>query len=214
MNKFIKMVIDELEEYDRVFDYSMADEFENSLNCHVYYGETRYCIVFDEWDYVIKIPRYDGRRKGTKINYCQIEEDNYNIAKKYHVEEVLLPIKYIGEFYNNKIYIQKKFTCTNTIAEKESREKRNEMRVKSHTAIYSDTCGYCMAEANCSIDDVWFGRVLSLYGKDFIKRFSKYTVDIGLNDLHNNNIGWLKNRPVILDYAGYYGYGDCSSESY
>ena len=56
MNKFIKMVIDELEEYDRVFDYSMADEFENSLNCHVYYGDTRYCIVFDEWDYVLKFP--------------------------------------------------------------------------------------------------------------------------------------------------------------
>ena len=53
-------------------------------------------------------------------------------------------------------------------------------------------------------DDLWTARAYQIYGKKFMKKFAELTNTYGINDLHQGNTGYLNNRPVLLDFAGYH----------
>ena len=53
------------------------------------------------------------------------------------------------------------------------------------------------------LDRNWLSMVISLYGKRFCRSLEKWSKENRVNDLHNANIGYVKGKPVILDYSGY-----------
>lgn len=182
--------------------YHDCCEITRRLNCNFANGETRWCFYYDNVDEVIKIPRFDGDRN---YDYCKRELHNYKLAQQYRVEAVLLPIRYIGCFGGSDIYIQPKFTYSNSdmnlnqrkaLKQKLGSARNSRIMRKSWNKLY-----YCM-------DDAWYARVLQLYGKKFLASFEKFSNEAQLNDLHNGNIGWRNGRPIILDYAGYQGHNN------
>lgn len=58
---------------------------------------------------------------------------------------------------------------------------------------------------NRYLEDIWAKMVINLYGKKVAKALCEFVQENGINDLHNENIGYKNNRPVILDFSGYYG---------
>ena len=165
-------------------------------------GETRYAVIFKRDNFVLKIPRYGY----CKEDYCQAEIRAYESAKKFRVERILLPIElYHTTSTGIAIYKQPKYSFSTSDGEYNYGydtylSRRNTPR---HKPIVNKVTSECCDGGRISRH--WMARVLQLYGKKFCRSFEAWTMENHVNDLHNRNTGWLNNKPIILDYAGYRG---------
>ena len=82
-----------------------------------------------------------------------------------------------------------------------------------HAIDHSSTFLHLFKQFNDPPVRDWFLFVYATYGKEFCKRFINWANDNKVNDLHDCNVGFLHNKPIILDYAGYNGSGKYSSYS-
>lgn len=168
-------------------------------------GESRYAVWTKNWDFVIKIPRYGYAEE----DYCALEVHNYERAKVYGVERICLPIeKYFETSSGISLYKQTRYSFSTSDAF--SREKRYQkyLNKRNSPVALNGSMAY-RVQRECyegwRIDERWIGRVLQLYGKKFCRSLEKWTHENKINDLHNSNTGWLNNKPILLDYAGYHG---------
>lgn len=53
-------------------------------------------------------------------------------------------------------------------------------------------------------DELWVKMALSIYGKKVVKSLCKFVIEHEINDLHYNNLGYMHDRPVFLDFSGFY----------
>lgn len=175
---------------------------EISINC----GATRWCISFKKYDYVLKMPRFEE----TTIDYCAKELANYYQACKMHIEQILLPIEKIAVLSksNYPIYKQPKYSCSWRGANKDFLQKLNDNMDKIYpetSKSYNILCHTQRHLYDCQISIYFLSRVMQLYGKKFLRRFCKWTNKQKVNDLHRDNYGFRNNKPVLIDYAGFYG---------
>ena len=56
------------------------------------------------------------------------------------------------------------------------------------------------------MNKLWLTAVYKVYGKKFLLNLGRWVCANDINDLHNDNTGFLNNLPIILDYAGYHCY--------
>lgn len=198
-----KTILDYLNEYEfesnndsiETYGWDFMDNISNQgLKFHT--GATRGCYTCPDWNYVIKFDLY---KKGT---YCQTELRNYERAKFYRVEQVLLPIeRHIILDNGIEIYFQTPYTsCYKNCPKDVAKELEKARDAMNHT-LFNRICD----SMNYDIADRWVARVVQLYGKKFLKSFQEWRKECEVNDLHKGNIGFLGNRPIILDYAGYHG---------
>lgn len=182
------------------------------------FGVSKLVIIPIDEDFVIKIPfigEYDYDRCET-VNfacannddkkcwdYCFTEVLYYHEAKKYKAAEILAKSRYIGTVQNYPIYIQQKvetyyshFCNGNNNSNSDDVFEPKEMDLKEKT-FYSKC-----SEKNIDVFNIkWMMDVFDYYGE---KKFDKIMKFVSLlNDLHNNNIGYIGTRPIILDYAGW-----------
>lgn len=54
------------------------------------------------------------------------------------------------------------------------------------------------------LDTLWASMAIVLYGKKKCKALCRFVIENEINDLHRSNIGYLKNKPIILDFSGYH----------
>lgn len=54
------------------------------------------------------------------------------------------------------------------------------------------------------LNKLWVKMVICLYGKCVAMKLEKFTCKHRINDLHAGNIGFLNNKPILLDFSGYY----------
>ena len=164
----------------------------------IHTGATRICVYHKDWDFVLK---FDEEYKSTA--YCALEFYHYEMAKKYNVQRVLLPIEKIAVFDNGlKIYRQAKFTAgwhdldrkdNQSLRQAFEQTRRSKTFRKISKGMHHDT------------HDYWIARTTQLYGKKFMRSLEDWIKEYEINDLHTGNIGMLNGRPVLLDYAGYRG---------
>lgn len=55
-----------------------------------------------------------------------------------------------------------------------------------------------------NLDFTWASMAIVLYGKKKCKALCRFVIENEINDLHRSNIGYLKNKPIILDFSGYH----------
>ena len=53
------------------------------------------------------------------------------------------------------------------------------------------------------LDQLWACMALTLYGKKLCRKLCAFIVENAINDLHDSNIGYNHNKPIILDFSGY-----------
>lgn len=53
------------------------------------------------------------------------------------------------------------------------------------------------------LNKTWAKMALVLYGKKAVKHLCGFVVEHGINDLHESNLGYKNDRPIILDFSGY-----------
>ncbi len=206
MNALVDELISALENCD-ADSYEIGDCLDGFADNHrrdvaISSGETRYAIVFKHDNFVLKIPRYGY----CKEDYCQAEIRAYESAKAYRVERILLPIElYHTTSTGIAIYKQPKysFSTSDGVYNHGYGNYLNRRNIPQHKSIIRKITHECYD--GCRISEQWIARVLQLYGKKFCRSFEIWTMENDVNDLHNSNTGWLDNKPIILDYAGYRG---------
>jgi hypothetical protein len=206
MNALVEELISVLENCDADDDEisDCLDGFADSHRRHIIIssGETRYAVIFKHENFVLKIPRYGY----CKEDYCQAEIRAYESAKEFRVERILLPIElYYTTSTGISIYKQPKYSFSTSdgdynLGYNKYLDHRN---IPNHKPIVRKITRECYDGRR--ISEQWMARVLQLYGKKFCRSFEAWTMENDVNDLHNSNTGWLNNKPIILDYAGYRG---------
>ena len=197
-------LISSLNSLSKDFDTDDAIKVSRDLTCRVYWGATRWCFVFPNDNFVYKIPRLYS----VSYDYCAREVHNYNIAKEYRVEKVLLEIEHIVTLENDiKIYKQQKFDFDHDQANYAFKDKIASKCENTVGKAFKKSRLHCY---DSDINFLWYSRMVQLYGKKFARSFEKFTHEVLLNDLHQKNIGWIHGKPIILDFAGYNGYSGFS----
>ena len=53
------------------------------------------------------------------------------------------------------------------------------------------------------LNKLWACMALSIYGKKLCQKLCAFIIENAINDLHDSNIGYNHNKPIILDFSGY-----------
>ena len=186
---------------DKQIGYDDLWEFCRSHGLEMFSGETRYCIASKDWDFVLKISRFDNVRD----DYNAIEFANYENACKLGIEKIFLKMWKFGTLdCGLDIYTQVRysFSHSNIDHNKERKMRKQVQKIcsckifrKSHENVYD---GY-------RISNDWYARAYQIYGKQFMRKFERFTRQHCIGDLHDSNVGYLGKMPIILDFAGYHG---------
>ena len=210
-------------DFEEFFNYRNVDTFLNYLNevsieyrqqeWACYYGATKLVIIINEEDYVIKIPfnstenwndDYDenpygpfyGAPAATCWDYCEVEKERFALAKENHFDKFFAEtvLSYVT---NNdiRIYTQPKCEiCSICPARKTNSNKNFKFFREWYDGEY------------VPIDSVnWLNTFIDFYGLDALKNFLHFLEkNDWADDLSNNNIGFYKVYPVLIDYSSYW----------
>ena len=183
-------------------------------------GATKAVIIFPNEKYVIKIPfigekcddeeyrehttscsshySYVGQLNGQFQNavtencdwdYCALEQEFYQLAISEGIEEFFLETFKIGDYEGHPIYLQKKATIYD-----ESDIKGSKKSEKIYSTYFNS--GEILNLNFCAL-------VIDLYGLEKMDCLNSFLNKAGINDLHSNNMGVYKKRPVFFDYSGF-----------
>ena len=182
----------------------LADKGYSEPEYRIREGATKLCIVPKNADFVIK----------WSITYYE-DSDDWDEA----LEEVSIYNKAVeaglGMFFpKTEVFcvvngitfvIQEKidFSTLNTPNSKESKYKYQTRTVSPIIIAKMDNCFYQMKRGR-ELNPLWASMAIVLYGKRKCKALCKFIIENSINDLHYSNIGYLKDKPIILDFSGYH----------
>ena len=188
-------ILDLLNQYsDSDFDNSWFDDIPN---CGRATGAFKECLIFPDMDFVLKIP-FNFCSYSRECNACEDEIKTYQSAKEAGVEKVFLETWFIGYLRNGRpVYGQAKADYTSNSLP-ESKKKKYERITRTVTENMRNKVIHGMYDH--SVNRLWVEMFISLYGKNFARKFEAWTKETHLTDFHSGNIGYRKDKPIILDY--------------
>ena len=188
-------------------------------------GETKLVIIPFDYNWVIKIPYngYAGKRmtNGTICHYadyfdygstdirhfwdyCYTESCLYQKARTKKIAEIFAKEIYIGSINGYPIYAQQK-------AEGYDMEACSFSELKI-TKEESEYLGSILQNNDTSVGPsfttstyTWLADVLIYYGRVFLNKVLSFIKKNEISDLHSGNVGYINNRPVIIDYSSFHG---------
>lgn len=134
-------------------------------------------------------------------NFCAIEVDRcYDICKEGYGDLIAKEF-YYGEIGDNiPIYIQEKAVIYYDAYDGDALRTKEEITsVKKVTSSFSNFNAYF----DC-IPDRWIADLIVAIGIEETIDFFDYLIDASYNnDLYEANIGYIKGKPVLVDYSGF-----------
>ena len=181
-------------------------------------GVSKVAIIPKEKNYVIKIPYYGKYRKSNGIkcfdpyfssisksgDYCKSEEIIYNKAKANGLDTFFAEIEQIGKIKSIPIYVQRKAVIFEDVyyPEDDEEENLNEHEIsifKTITTKYSDL----VEDEYLPLS--WMKDFIRSYGELAFDKLYNFLSDNNIQDLHGGNIGYICERPVLVDFSGFEG---------
>lgn len=198
----IEMLIDKVREtLDYLFDnFTMKEIDEDTVQdvaedygLNLCWGATRLCFMHNECDKVVKVINFIE----TETDYSDIEVEMYNEAGKMGIEDMFLPIRKCATYYYDDnikwdLYeqpvIEKVYSCLST----------RQLNYFISKWEYAREAVHIM-----SMNKDFEKMLCSCYGEEKLKAFCTLCKKYYSYDFHSNNIGFVNEKPIILDYAGY-----------
>ena len=171
-------------------DYDFSIEF----------GTYRHTFIFDDCDWVLKIPRKIGEHN---YNDCEIEVMVYKLAEEYGLHHFFAPAAQLASFSCSlgeiPIYVMKKVVV-------------DEDRVSDHFySLYDEDSEdeedvSEWYENNFDEIDATMQAFVDYYGGAEADILQNFLNNIHINDIHSGNVGYDEDdNLIIIDYAGYSG---------
>lgn len=168
-------------------------------------------IIEEDKEYVYKIPisgEVDGENEVYKYpNNIECEMAIYNDSSE-DMKNILLENEFLFNYNSVPIYRQKRVDIiqgNNTLYNPDYIENMTEDDFNEAEKLYSEYFDYTNG-IRARVNRNFFYSIVISYNFDcehIIRELA--TID----DLHSNNIGYLDDKPVIFDYAGFLLEGDC-----
>ena len=182
----------------------LADKGYSEPEYRIHEGATKLCIVPKNADFVIKwsITYYDDSDDWDEA----LEEVSiYNKAVEAGLGMFFPKTEVFCVVNGTTFVIQEKidFSALNTPDSKESKYKYQTRTVSPVIIEKMDNCFYQMKRGR-ELNPLWASMAIVLYGKRKCKALCKFIIENSINDLHYSNIGYLKDKPIILDFSGYH----------
>ena len=198
---------DELDDY--TFDESIVAPFKDNYKkpFRAANGATKGILIFPDFGFVIKIPfifcdgdEMCGAQDGVNAwDYCSQEVCRYEMAEEEGFGDIFLETDLLGEVNNHPIYIQPYVEVLSKIdgSEYDSKHRSGTDMDRTFVKEIDD------AENYDTLNSMWEADLLVRYGIEKFKSFKKYIKDNWINDLRDENIGYIGKNPVLIDYAGF-----------
>lgn len=138
--------------------------------------------------------RYEaGEVEAVPWDYCATEVKRYRDARKEGLERHFAKIFFYTTINGYPIYLQEK--CNILSKTRKNHRFSKEERSKTYSIEHlPDVC--------INID--WLTDFRLKYGEEELIRFSNFIRDCGWDDdLRDDNIGYLSEKPVLIDYSGF-----------
>lgn len=191
------------------------DNFEDRILAHLpesfsykyFFGASKVCIIPEGADYVIKIPfnsswcdseeEYYDFNSATSDDkrywdYCFAEVLFYNGAKREKVQKVFCKARLLGCVDDYPIYVQERAVTYY--------ELKGENREDARTP---NTRQYCHEKGFSCFNAIWCADALEYYGQRTFNKMMSFIKSNHIGDLHDDNIGYIGRRPVLIDYSDF-----------
>lgn len=169
----------------------------------VHGGASKVCLDFSHENFVIK---WTGETRG---DYDEAMEEveiyqkavNAGLAVFFPATELFATINGVHFVKQEKV----DFCVGETPYHKEKKyayqsRTASDRIVKKMQLSFNRACGHRYSR---SLNTTWAKMALVVFGKKLVKSLCEFIIENGINDLHESNIGYKDNLPVILDFSGY-----------
>lgn len=140
--------------------------------------------------------------EGDEWNYCQVECDIYALAEEEAVEDFFAKTECIGFIHDYPIYVQEIAKIYEDIFYSCETEK-TEYRKKYTEEDYEKIDSLCYNHNYDYFNKYWLCDAFKYYGEIKGEEFLQFIKNACVGDLHKANIGYIGDRPVIIDYSGF-----------
>lgn len=192
---------------DDNFEDKILSNLPEDFSYRFFFGASKLCIIPNGADYVIKIPfnsswcasdeEYCEFQSGTSDNrfywdYCLAEVLYYKEARKNAINRVFCKARLLGQVDDYPIYVQ----------------ERAETYFNLHGEMTSDartprTREYCHKKGFSCFNPIWIADALEYYGEKKFNKIMSFIKSSQIGDLHDDNIGYIGPRPVLIDYSDF-----------
>lgn len=204
------------ENCDIDFYYDVVEPFTDHYHKPFSYdkGATKGVLIFEQLNFVIKIPftssgdeeeyyNEDGERNydsyeyfcgadaDEEWNYCEAEAIKFTRAKEEGLGICFAETRKITEIDCYPIYIQE-FAKIFSYGESKH-TKEDETKVNS----------ICNSKDFSVFNLEWLSDALVFFGEEIFYKLVDFIKRLGINDLHNANLGYINDRPVLVDYSSF-----------
>lgn len=187
------------EKYKKPFDYAT--------------GATKGVLIFEQLGFVIKIPfcrntedcyynsaygeyeccYFTGADTDNGWDYCEAEADKYERAEEEGLAQCFAKTKKIGDIDGYPIYMQELADIYKSIDYQSSHTEEDSRQVSS----------ICNSNNFYMFNLEWLSDAFHYYGEKMFHKLLEFIRTVGINDLHDGNIGYIGNRPVLVDYSSF-----------
>lgn len=178
-------------------------------------GASKLAIIPKAKDYVIKLPfagvDYQCKEKdefatfhcrlSKSADYCKADIMVYNEAKDVGMEVFFAEIEQIGEVQGVPVYVQQKAEIFgDCIPYEDQLEALDDEDDEIMTSIKSDY-PYLVEEE--FLPPLWVKDFILIYGTSVFDELIDFLHEHEIDDLHEENVGYIANMPVLVDYSGF-----------
>lgn len=187
------------EKYKKPFDYAT--------------GATKGVLIFEQLGFVIKIPfcrntedcyynsaygeyeccYFTGADTDNGWDYCEAEADKYGRAETEGLAQCFAKTEKIGDIDGYPIYMQELADIYKSIDYQSSHTEEDSRQVSS----------ICNSNNFYMFNIEWLSDAFHYYGEKVFHKLLEFIRTVGINDLHDGNIGYIGNRPVLVDYSSF-----------
>lgn len=187
------------EKYKKPFDYAT--------------GATKGVLIFEQLGFVIKIPfcrnsedceynsaygeykccYFTGADTDNGWDYCEAEANKYKRAEEEGLAQCFAKTKKIGDIDGCPIYMQELADIYKSIDYQSSHTEEDSRQVSS----------ICNSNNFYMFNIEWLSDAFHYYGEKVFHKLLEFIRTVGINDLHDGNIGYIGNRPVLVDYSSF-----------
>lgn len=138
-----------------------------------------------------------------KWDYCEAEITVYKDAVTSGVSDFFAETVCIGEIDNHPIYVQEIATIYYDVyfdyeceySGEDKKKNRSSIMEKSNNSLSEDDCWI--------VNQVWLAAFVEEYGVTAAIDLITFLKSEGVDDLHSKNLGFIDDKPVIVDYASF-----------
>lgn len=197
------------DQYD-VFGF-LVEHGIHSTDFNIASGSSKLCLIFKDLPFVVKWSHGDYY-----VDEAVEEFRLYEQAKKMGLDCFFPTTEILCKVNHTTFVKQQKISYSVPATEGKSIEKKLQKigMTASERIVEKMDKGFSTADGfRRHVSRIWAKAALVIYGKRKCKALCEFVIANSINDLHDNNLGFIGINPIILDFSGFHRMDDYSSSS-